>query len=139
MTRFGKRNVTPSAALCATLCHVENWTEQKELWQRIRWARENAKFATAQAAAESLGIKAGTYRTYERPKESEGREPPIAELHRIARKFKVSFEWIAAGDGSPFEARLSADAQEVGGLVDRAPPEVIEAVKTLLGRTGTGG
>lgn len=60
-----------------------------------------AGFERAKDAADSLGIKPGTYRTYERGPEDGGREPPLTEIQRIARKFKVSWIWLATGDGEP--------------------------------------
>lgn len=109
MTFHGKRNVTPRVARLITVCDTDqSWRELDELWQRIRWARAQTAFGTGQDAALSLGIKPGTYRTYERPKEEEGREPPLSEIQRIAKKFKVSWVWLASGEGSP-TSELVAD------------------------------
>lgn len=71
-------------------------------WERLRWARLNrSPFERAKDAAESLGIKPGTYRTYEHGPEDNGREPPLSELQRICRKYGVSWIWVATGEGTP--------------------------------------
>lgn len=91
-------------------------------WERIRWARlHRTEFTRAKDAAESLNIKPGTYRTYEYPLGEGGREPPLSELQRIARKFKVSWVWLATGEGHPdrdpfTDERLQRAAEKVGEL-----------------------
>lgn len=56
----------------------------------------------AEAAAESLGIKAGTYRAYER---QPGSSKHIGLDHqtaaRFAKKFGVNWTWLLTGEGSP--------------------------------------
>lgn len=80
---------------------MDFWPEHRDRWDRIRYARMAAGFERAKDAADSLGIKPGTYRTYERGPEDGGREPPLTEIQRMARKFKVSWIWLATGDGEP--------------------------------------
>ncbi|MGA0601443.1 hypothetical protein ACO2Q3_12135 [Caulobacter sp. KR2-114] len=74
-----------------------------ETWQRIQWARRRRGFESAEAAAESLGMKAGTYRAYERPPHA---SKSIALDHqsaaRFARKYRVRWEWLLTGEGEPW-------------------------------------
>lgn len=58
-----------------------------------------------------MSIKPGTYRTYEYPEGENGREPPLTELQRMARKFKVSWIWVATGQGSPDEGLVDPRAE----------------------------
>lgn len=109
MTRIYKAVVTPCVSRPGTVRDMdESWRDLDELWQRIRWARKRSAFDSGKDAAISLGVKPGTYRTWERPKEEEGREPPLTEIQRMARKFKVSWVWLAAGEGTP-TSELVAD------------------------------
>lgn len=81
---------------------MTNWTQLKHFHERLRWARMEAGYDKAKAAADALSINAVTYRSYERATEDAGREPKtLAEIQRIAAKFKVSWTWLAAGDGVP--------------------------------------
>lgn len=105
---------------------AENWQQLEHSWERLRWARLNARpepFDQIKAAAESLNVKPGTYRTYELPKADGGRAPPLSDLQRFARKFKVSWVWIASGQGSPFDEPTSPFLQVAEGVAEK-----IEAV-----------
>lgn len=101
--------------------------ELREVPERIRWARQNrTQFVTMTAAAESLGIKPGTYRTYEQLKAAEGRVPPLSEIQRIAKKFGVSWQWVALGEGGPDDApktELRAVSDHVALRVQQVPEE----------------
>jgi hypothetical protein len=59
---------------------------------------------TATDAAKSLGMQPGTYRAYEGPPD---RSKFIALDHQVAiqagRKFKVGWQWLLTGEGSPSE------------------------------------
>lgn len=77
--------------------------------ERVRWARHHAGFKTATEAANFLDIRPGTYRTYEALKEEGGREPPLVEIQRIARRFQVSWIWLATGEGRYDEGVLTDD------------------------------
>lgn len=93
-------NITRRAARLVTFGAVEeNWSHELHLWERIRSARMAAGFPRAVDAAISLNVKPGTYRSWERPPEDAGREPPLTEIQRMARKFKVSWIWLASGEG----------------------------------------
>lgn len=60
-----------------------------------------AGYERAKDAADSLGVKPGTYRTWEKSPADGGREPPLTEIQRMARKYKVSWVWLATGEGAP--------------------------------------
>lgn len=109
MTRQRKRFVTRHDARSATFCRVQNPSTLEHRYERLRWARLRAGFERAKDAADSLGIKPGTYRTYERPPENAGREPELTELQRMARKFKVNWIWLATGDQAPEADPLNDD------------------------------
>ena len=85
----------------------------REFWQRLRWARMRSPFETAADTARSLGIKPGTYRTYERPADENGRNPDLSELQRIAKKLKVSWTWLASGSGRPDDGAVEVDDRAV--------------------------
>lgn len=141
MTQKRKHKVTTSAAPDATDCYVENWTSLKETWERMRWARMSAGFEKAKDAADSLGIKPGTYRTYERPTENEGRGPPLSEIQRIAKKFKVSWIWLASGEGVPMldAAPPPEVARTWAELPEDKRDDALALWRALGRRTGTDG
>lgn len=106
-----------------------------EFWQRLRWARMRSPFETAADTARSLGIKPGTYRTYERAPDENGRKPDISEMLRIAKKLKVSWVWLVSGSGRP---DIGADAIDdravlVAERIDRLPPgKQVDALNAAL-------
>lgn len=113
------------------------WKELDGRWERLRWARIQAGFERAKDAADSLSIKPGTYRTYEYPPGENGREPPLSELQRIARKLKVNWIWLATGDGSPDEdpianERLAAAARKAGDIPADKQEDAWSAVMGVL-------
>lgn len=65
--------------------------------ERLRWARERAKFRTAADAARALGIPYGTYSGHE----NSGRGIPRDRVAFYARKYKVPVQWLLNGEGSP--------------------------------------
>jgi hypothetical protein len=83
------------------------WEDTEGTWDRLRWSRmrwqeANGISPNAEAAAESLGMKAGTYRAHER---MPGSSKHIALDHqaaaRFAKKFGVSWKWLLTGESSP--------------------------------------
>lgn len=94
-----------------------------------------AGFERTKDAAESLNIKPGTYRTYEYPVGENGREPPLTELQRMSRKFKVNWIWVASGEGDPDAGVLQDDRlQAVGDKFSDVPEEKQEdAMNAVLG------
>jgi len=87
-----------------------------ELWERVKWARAK-RFDSAAAAAETLGMKEGTYRCYERGPDS-AKFIPLDYKHarNFAREFKVRWEWLLDGIGEPWLTRVKEEAEE-----DQAP------------------
>lgn len=83
----------------------ESWREVSDDLEpqlRIKWARvHRTEFTRPTDAAQSLQIRPGTYRTYEVPKSEGGRRPDLSTIQSIARKYKVSWLWLATGSGSP--------------------------------------
>ena len=82
-----------------------------------------AGYDKAKAAAESLNIKPGTYRTYEYDPDVNGREPSLTELQRICRKFKVSWIWVATGDGDPDHGVIDPRAEEAATKAKAIPQD----------------
>jgi len=70
-------------------------------------------------AARSLGVKPGTYRTWEFSKADGGRVPSLSELQGLARKFGVSWQWLLTGDGTPDAAAPNDFALVVGQITDK--------------------
>lgn len=106
-------------------------------WERLRWARmHRTGFERVKDAAESLNIKAGTYRTYEHaPGTDGGRLPSLTELQRICRKYKVSWVWVATGQGDPDQGVMADERLAVvGDKLGQVPPEKQEdALAAILG------
>jgi hypothetical protein len=114
----------------------ESWRDLKEMWERIRWARLHlTEWDRPTDAARSMGLRPGTYRTYEHAKAEGGRQPPLEELVTIARKYKCNWVWLATGDGHPTasilsDPRLSVIASKAASL----PPEKQEdAINAAIG------
>lgn len=76
--------------------------------ERLRWARKNRNISSMDAAAEALGIPAGTYRGHENGKRNFGKE----SARRYARFFHVPYDWLVYGRGSP-QSDLEQDNQTV--------------------------
>lgn len=103
-----KHNVTPGHGTGGNVWRMKaRWQDTEGTWDRLRWSRmrwqeNNGLSPNAEAAAESLGIKAGTYRAYER---QPGSSKHIALDHqtaaRFAKKFAVNWTWLLTGEGSP--------------------------------------
>lgn len=95
------------------------WSELREPWERLRWARFKAGYERAIDAAESLGMLPVTYRTYEREPGRPGARGFDHELAiRFARKFKVSWTWLLTGQGSPDE-KPNTDLQVAVGHIEQ--------------------
>jgi transcriptional regulator with XRE-family HTH domain len=140
--RKRKHFVTRCRVPGATLCDVDDsWQQLEHLHERIRWARmrwaerQGDSFSRPTDAARSLGVKPGTYRTWEQPKESGGREPSRSEVSRLAEKFKVSWLWLSTGTGSPYfdpalEAQLNIFQQKAAMIEE--PKDRDAAIRAAL-------
>lgn len=85
----------------------QRWTECREPWERVRWARSQ-KFPDMKSAADSLGMKEGTYRAYERrPDTSKSTALSDQAAIRFGKKFGVDWIWLLRGEGSPMIERPS--------------------------------
>ncbi|NDB69758.1 MAG: XRE family transcriptional regulator [Methylocystaceae bacterium] len=82
--------------------NLHDWGSLEQVYERIRWARRSRAGWLRQAhAAKALGVKPGTYRTWEASKVEGGRAPRLPELQLIARTFRVSLRWLLSGEGYP--------------------------------------
>lgn len=134
----GKRDLTLSKITPGKIPVMETeWSRLTEDWERVLWARSNAGFATARAAAESLGLAENTYSAYERPPGS-SKSTRLRDQRAIqfGRKFKTSWRWLLLGEGSPFDDVMSPAQERVIAAMataDEAQQErVAAAVEALL-------
>jgi hypothetical protein len=118
---------------------MEPWRQFGHQWERLRWARLNrTPFDRVKDAAESLGLKPGTYRTYEHAPGTEGgRLPSLSELQRICRKYKVSWVWVATGEGTPdtgvaTDERLATIEQKLGAVPAEKQDDAVSAALAVL-------
>lgn len=114
---------------------MEPWRLLEHQWERLRWARLNrTPFERSKDAAESLGIKPGTYRTYEHePGADGGRLPPLTELQRICAKYKVNWAWVASGRGTPDEGVVADERLTVvGKKLEGVPADQQDAALTAV-------
>lgn len=104
----------------------QSWREL-EGWQRLIWARRRANFETAKAAADSMGIKPGTYAGYERNPDS-SRHVPLDHQNaaRFAKKYRVRWEWLLMGEGKPW-----LETEEPDGEPPSPATRVVVALKTV--------
>lgn len=145
--RQRKHFVTRCRVPAATLCDVSedhSWQELTDLPERIRWARmkwaarQGDSFSRPTDAARSLGVKPGTYRTWEIPKDQGGREPSRSEVSKLAEKFRVSWLWLSTGQGSPYfdpslEAQLNIFQRKAAEIEDSRERETaIRAALSVL-------
>jgi hypothetical protein len=119
------------------------WSRLGEDWERVRWARTQAGFGTARAAAESLGLGENTYSAYERPPTAtKSTRLDHQRAMQFGRKFKVSWTWLLVGEGSPFDRDRSAAQNRIlsamADMDEARQEQVARAVEVLL-RTGTDG
>lgn len=118
------------------------WSELREPWERLGWARrywqtQTGVTPTMRAAAESLGMKEGTYSTYERAPDTSKHTP--LDHHRaiqFGRKFKINWVWILTGEGTPF-SRTPAEVRAAELLAQADEEEAkraLEVLETMLRR-----
>ena len=125
----------------------QSWRQlEDEPWQRLVWARSR-KFPTAQAAAESLGIRANTYTAYERPpNKSKHTTLGHQQAMRFGEKYGVRWEWLLTGDGSPFREDSDPGDEDPTGRVVRLirgvprdqQERIVSAIEALV-KTDKGG
>lgn len=109
----------------------------RETWERLRWSRLHAGFERPTDAARSLNIKPVTYRTYEHGLEDGGREPPLTELQRMARKYEVNWIWLVSGRGSPYldlddDPRVQAILGKVRTLSKERQDDAYDAMGAVI-------
>lgn len=110
------------------------WQDFKGPWQRLRWARARwqrkagSVNGSADHAAQSLGMKPGTYRAYERdPASSKSTALDHQSAIRFARKFQVSWQWLLTGAGTPFDESMPEQVERVVTAVTRMPEDMQKA------------
>lgn len=114
------------------------WTQAEESWERLKWARINAGFTTATAAAESLGLRKDTYTAYERaPGSSKHTQLDHQMAIKAGRKYRVSWTWLLVGDGTPFDKPSNPHQRRAIQAMARVPEDkqeaLAEAIEKLVG------
>lgn len=93
-------------------------------WARMRWQEKRGVSPNAVAAAESLNIKPGTYRAYERTPDSSKHIPLDHQTAMaIARKFGVSWQWLLTGVGRPEDIALTPNELKIIDALRGAPED----------------
>lgn len=119
-----------------------DWQYQHEPHARLKWARLTAGYPTATAAAESLGMNKDTYSAYERePGKSKHTELDHQRAIQFGRKYKVSWEWLLVGQGTPFAVVTDAQQKALRAMSQAPEAEQERAARMVveLLRTGTSG
>jgi hypothetical protein len=113
------------------------------------WAREtHGAYRSAASFARKTGLGEHGYKAYERDPDR-SKNTPLDFEHAVqwADLLDVRWEWLLRREGTPWRdeepKRFSAEVEEVATMLENAPAdekaELVKAVKTILGRTGTGG
>lgn len=120
VTSSSKPQITPGNVTVGNVIRMRenddgSWKNLTEGWQRVRWARERwqrrtqGEIGKASEAAESLDMKAGTYRAYERPPDASKSSALTVDMAKsFARLFGVDLYWLLTGEGAPFKAEPDA-------------------------------
>lgn len=74
--------------------------------ERLKWARMRAGYTHASEAARKLAVKPVTWRSWEAGE----REPELNEKQRVARRLKVSWTWLASGEGRPDQGVITDES-----------------------------
>jgi hypothetical protein len=98
--------------------------------ERLKWARQNAGFASTREAANRFGWNENTYKSHEGGARGKDRRPPDEDaVSKYARGFRVDFIWLYTGRGTP-EKRSSAKivgrigaGAEIHPEFEQVPPE----------------
>lgn len=93
------------------------------------------KYETAQAAAESMGMRPNTYQGYERsPASSKSSRLNDQAAIRFGRRFGVRWEWLLTGEGSPTSEEPDPDApvRRVLRVMGEVPLERQEAIADAI-------
>lgn len=109
---------------------------------RLKQARENAGYETAQAAADAFGWQIGAYRHHENG--SQGRGIPAKSALQYARAFRVRPEWILWGEGErdihPLHEQIPvfgyAGAREAVDIIPSDDQGPIDEVQPLRAEDG---
>lgn len=119
-----------------------SWMFLEEPWQRLRWARtywqhQAGGEMTAKAAADSLGFNSPeTYTAYERePGKSKHTALSPQRAIEFGRKFRINWQWLLEGEGTPFDTPSSGLSPAVSRVVDLmkgATPADQESVADLV-------
>lgn len=147
--RITRGNVSPGN-VSAMPKHVsqhevrEGWRNAQHPWERLYWARRHWQVQsesithTAKHAADALGMKEGTYRAYERP-DTLSKHTKLNDQAAIkfARKFKVSWQWLLLGSGTPFDDELPEPQERVlrvmSGMDEARQKALADIIENLAG------
>lgn len=121
----------------------DRWRHTRGTWDRLRWARMAKGFERAQDFADSIAMKAGTYRAYEREPGENSKATPLDHGHAVewGKKLKVRWEWLLTGEGTPWEATFYSMDLTPGkaklrkltdGLDDDKASKLADAIEAML-------
>jgi transcriptional regulator with XRE-family HTH domain len=111
---------------------ADNSWKNLEPWDRVKWARSR-RYASAGAAAEAVGMQAGTYRCYERgPDSAKFIALEYNHAKAFAQEFKVRWEWLLDGLGEPW---LTEEDSEEDADGEYKPPHHLRAWREHRGLT----
>lgn len=112
----------------------DRWRECEGSWDRLRWARMQ-RFDQAKDAADSMSMKEGTYRAYERrPDSSKHTKLDHQNAIKFARKFRVSWTWLLTGEGTPSDDQLPPAQERVVRAMSEATEDKQQAVAEMIER-----
>ena len=110
----------------------ERWRDCEGTWDRLRWSRIQM-FETAKDAADSIGMKEGTYTAYERrPTSSKHTAMSHQAAGMFARKFKVNWVWLLKGEGSPFDSELTPAQLRIVAAMSKATEAEQERAANII-------
>lgn len=139
-----KHKAAPCCVCGPTVRGVDSsWKNCREFWERLRWARlhyakkKGDTIFRPTDAASTLNVKPGTYRTWEQPKESDGRVPDMSTIQQIAAKFGVSWVWLLSGQGSPYydhkmEEQFNAFQRRLPDIPEEKRDDALEAARAVF-------
>lgn len=108
-------------------------SDNVEIGERLKVAREAAGFKTAKQAAQSLGVSYPTYVQHEN-----GTRGIVREADLYARRFKVSLDWLLRGRGTAPDGNMTnvnSASAKIGGIPEVEQPNAGAPKKIVAGAT----
>lgn len=142
VTYKGKHLITPGNVTVGNVPGMkaddQSWRALHEPWERLRWARirwqkANGQPDNAKAAADTLGMKDGTYRAYERPPGSSKHTPlDLDAAEKFGRLFGVRPMWLLRGAGAPFISARSPDMARIISAIEQMSDSELRVTADMI-------